>query len=451
MISTVWKSTGRVTFSLAQRLVATLTPRAPSRLVIAAGLVSDLLRPRRDLVIENALLRQQLIVASRSVKRPRVRSAEKLTLLGLCRLLPRWRNALLVIKPETIIRWHREGFRLAWRWRSRSSASAPRVPPETIALIHRMASENALWGAERIRGELLKLGIRVAKRTVQRHMRSVRRRPGGGQRWRTFVHNHASQIWACDFLQVHDIWFRPVFALLMMRLDSREIVHVAVTRNPTQAWTARQLRNATGRCWPRWSRGIAAKQADACCGAMRPSPCRTTTTTTSPTTTSTTTTTSSTTTTTSTTATTTTTSSSTTTTHAPTTTTTLPAGDCGSEPPAATFASIDCRLVALLARVTTESNLGASGPKLVQNLSKAKDAEEAGASACAASDLRLARQRLKQAIRDMIEYAHHLQTLWARKKLPGALRTELLAAGNPIMDDAESLKRTVQCPADAPQ
>jgi hypothetical protein len=100
---------------------------------------------------------------------------------------------------------------------------------------------------------------------------------------------------------------------------------------------------------------------------------------------------------------------------------------------------------------TTESDLGASGPKLVQNLSNAKAAEEAGVSACAASDLKHARRGLKQAIRDMIEYAHHLQTLRARKKLPGALRTDLLAAGNPITDDAKSLKRTVQCPADAPQ
>jgi hypothetical protein len=132
-------------------------------------------------------------------------------------------------------------------------------------------------------------------------------------------------------------------------------------------------------------------------------------------------------------------------------TTTLPAGDCGSEPVAATFASIDCRLVALLARVTTESNLGASGPKLVQNLSKAKDAEAAGASACAASNLKLARQQLKQAIRGLIQYAHHLQTLRARKKLRGGVRTDLLAAGNPITDDAKSLKRTVQCPADAPR
>ena len=101
--------------------------------------------------------------------------------------------------------------------------------------------------------------------------------------------------------------------------------------------------------------------------------------------------------------------------------------------------------------MTGEPDLGASGPKLVQNLSSAKDAEEAGAKACAASDLKRARQRLKQAIQDMIEYAHHLETLRARKKLPGALRTDLLAAGNPITDDAKSLKRTVQCPADAPR
>src|SRR5262249_21272 len=128
-----------------------------------------------------------------------------------------------------------------------------------------------------------------------------------------------------------------------------------------------------------------------------------------------------------------------------------PAGDCGSEPVAATFASIDCRLVALLAQVTTaESDLGTSGPKLVQNVSSAKAAEEAGASACAASDLKHASHGLRQAIRDMIEYAHHLQTLRARKKLPDALRTDLLAPRNPIPDDAKSLKRNVQCPADAP-
>jgi len=172
-----------------------------------------------------------------------------------------------------------------------------------------------------------------------------------------------------------------------------------------------------------------------------------TTITTAPPSTATTTTTSSTRMTTSTTATT---STSTTTTHAPTTTT-LTGEDCGSEPDAATFASIDCRLIALLARVTTESNLGDSGPKLVQNLSRAKEAEEAGGSACAASDRKRARQRLKQTIRDMLQYTHHLQTLRARKKLPGPVRTDLLAAGTPITHAAQSLRRTVQCPADAPR
>ena len=129
----------------------------------------------------------------------------------------------------------------------------------------------------------------------------------------------------------------------------------------------------------------------------------------------------------------------------------LPGGDCASEPAAATFASIDCRLIALLARVTAESSLGASGPKLVKNLSRAKEAEEAGGSACAASDPKHARKRLKQVIRDMIQYAHHLQTNRARKQMPGAVRTDLLAAGTPIADDVKSLQGTVQCPADAPR
>ena len=139
----------------------------------------------------------------------------------------------------------------------------------------------------------------------------------------------------------------------------------------------------------------------------------------------------------------------TTTSVASTTTTTTVASVCEGEPAAPTFASIDCRLVALLARVTAESDLGVFRTKLVENLSKAKDAEEAGDSACTTSDLKRTRQRLKQTIRDLIEYAHHLQTLRARKKLPGALRADLLAEGAPITSDAKSLKRTVQCPADS--
>jgi putative transposase len=122
------------------------------------------------------------------------------------------------VKPDTVLRWHREGFRLLWRWRSRrNKCPISRVDPEVIALIHRMAFENVLWGAERIRGELLKLGIHVAKRTIQRHMNKAR--PPDvprSQRWHTFLQNHV--VWACDFLQTYDIWFRPVFALYFNQL-----------------------------------------------------------------------------------------------------------------------------------------------------------------------------------------------------------------------------------------
>jgi putative transposase len=121
------------------------------------------------------------------------------------------------------------------------------VPAETVALIQRLAAENRLWGAERIRGELLKLGIRVGKRTVQRHLRAARppRPGGGGQTWATFVRNHAESIWACDFLQVVDLGFRPLFAFFIVELGSRRVVHVGVPRHPTDDWVAQQLREAT--------------------------------------------------------------------------------------------------------------------------------------------------------------------------------------------------------------
>ena len=126
--------------------------------------------------------------------------------------LRNWRNTILLVKPETVVRCHQEGFRLFWKSRSRpKSPDTPRLATDTVELIRRMAVENRTWGAERIRGELLKLGIRVTKRTIQRHIRAVRP-PGDGQRWRTFLRNYT--VWACDFLQVYDIWFRPVFAFM---------------------------------------------------------------------------------------------------------------------------------------------------------------------------------------------------------------------------------------------
>jgi transposase InsO family protein len=212
---------------------------------VAGAFIADLTRSRAELVTENALLRQQLIAASRAVKRPALRVHERGLLVLLASLLREWRRALLLVKPETVLRWHREGFRLFWRRKSRSKCpSEPRVAPDVVALIRCMATENRLWGAERIRGELLKLGIRVAKRTVQRYMRGARPAgPRGGQTSRTFVRNHA--VWGCDFLQTYDLWFRPIIAFFIVDVNAKRVVHVAVTRAPTQAWTAQQLRNAT--------------------------------------------------------------------------------------------------------------------------------------------------------------------------------------------------------------
>lgn len=216
-----------------QRLLAFLRPAMDTPV---AGALGDLTRTKAELVAENALLRQQLVVLRRQVRRPALIPADRLRLVLLARLARGWRAALLIVQPETLLRWHRQGFRLLWRVRSTAAMKRPQVSAETVALIKRMAAENRLWGAERLRGELLKLGIRVGKRTVQRHMRAARppRPAGRGQSWATFVRNHADAIWACDFLQVVDLGFRSLFAFCIIELGSRRVVHVGVTRHPTR-------------------------------------------------------------------------------------------------------------------------------------------------------------------------------------------------------------------------
>ena len=227
-----------------QRLLAWLKPATG---VPVAGALGDLARTKAELLAENALLRQQLVVLRRQIKRPALTPADRLRLVLLARLARGWQAALLIVQPDTLLRWHRQGFRLVWRATSAAATQRPQVSAETVALIQRLAGENRLWGAERIRGELLKLGIRVGKRTVQRHMRAARppRPPGRCQTWATFLRNHAHEIWACDFLQVIDLGFRSLFAFFVVDLDSRRVVHVGVTRHPTDAWVAQQLREAT--------------------------------------------------------------------------------------------------------------------------------------------------------------------------------------------------------------
>ena len=180
--------------------------------------LADLSRSKSELIAENALLRQQLIVLRRQVKRPTFSRTDRILLVLLARLVRTWQQALLIVQPDTLLRWHRELFRLYWKRKSKAHAHQPKVASETIALIRQMAKENRLWGAERIRGELLKLGIRVCKRTIQKYMRTVRSHQPRGQTWATFLHTHAAQIWACDFLQVTDLFFRPLFAFFLIEL-----------------------------------------------------------------------------------------------------------------------------------------------------------------------------------------------------------------------------------------
>ncbi len=210
-----------------------------------AGTGTDLARTKRQLIAENALLRQQLLVLRRSAKRPAVTPADRALLVLLAGRIHAWRQALLIVQPETLLRWHRQGFRSFWRRKSRPGPGRPPLSADTVALIRELASDNPLWGAERIRGELSKLGIGVAKRTIQTSLcGSCVPRPRG-QNWATFLHVHAAGIWACDFLPVTDLLFRPLFAFFVIELTTRRVVHVGATRHPTDAWVAQQLREAT--------------------------------------------------------------------------------------------------------------------------------------------------------------------------------------------------------------
>ncbi len=221
-----------------------LWPR-PASATHVAGTGADLLRSRAQLLVENALLRQQLIVLRRGVTRPVVTRTDRALLVLLAGRVRAWRQALLIVRPDTLLRWHRAGLRTFWRWTSRPGPGRPPLPAETVGLIRQMADENLLWGAERIRGELAKLGLRVAKRTIQTYLRGSRGTRPRGQTWATFLRNHADAIWACDFLQVTDALFRPLYAFFVVELATRRVIHVGVTRHPTDTWVAQQLREAT--------------------------------------------------------------------------------------------------------------------------------------------------------------------------------------------------------------
>src|ERR1700719_2457733 len=192
---------------------------------------------------ENAVLRQQLIVLRRKLRgRVKLANSDRWFLVQLYRWFPSILKVLTIIRPETLVRWHRAGFRSYWRWKSRSLGGRPQIEADLRALIRRMSIENPLWGAPRIHGELLKLGLAVAQSSVARYM--VKRRGPPSQEWQTFLCNHAPDIAAMDLFVVPTIGFSLLYAFVIVRLDRRDLVWTNVTTNPTAEWIARQLTEA---------------------------------------------------------------------------------------------------------------------------------------------------------------------------------------------------------------
>jgi len=180
---------------------------------------------------ENATLRHQLVVLRRKLKgRARLTNNDRWFFVQLYRWFPSILPALMIVRPETLVRWHRAGFRRYWRWKSHRRGGRPPIEAELRALIRQMSTENLLWGAPRIQGELLKLGFSVAQSTVAKYM--VKRRGPPSQGWRTFLRNHAPDIAAMDLVVVPTIGFRMLYGFLIMRLDRRDLVWINITSNP---------------------------------------------------------------------------------------------------------------------------------------------------------------------------------------------------------------------------
>jgi len=208
-------------YSLQQRVFATFT------------VVASVFKTSTQLRLENVALRQQLIVLRRSAPtRLKLTTADRIFWLGLSQLWVDWRSYLVIVKPETVVAWHRKGFRLFWRWKSRNGKPGrPGVPQEVRDLIRMMSRNNPRWGAPRIHGELLKLGIEITEPTVANYM--VRSRKPPSQSWRTFVKNHVKSMVSVDFFVVPTVRFQILYVVLVLAHDRRRIVHIGVTEHPT--------------------------------------------------------------------------------------------------------------------------------------------------------------------------------------------------------------------------
>jgi transposase InsO family protein len=209
-------------------------------------LFARIFRSRRDLLLENLALRQQLGVLRQKYPRPHLAAPDKFFWVMLRRLWPGWKRALILVQPETVVHWHRAGFRLYWAWISRRRAHVGRrcVSRELRELIFRMVAENPTWGAPRIHGELKMLGFDISERTVLRWMRRAPRNPEPAKRWTVFLNNHREAIAAMDFFTVPTLTFSVLYCFFVIAHDRRRILHFNVTRHPSSVWVIQQLREA---------------------------------------------------------------------------------------------------------------------------------------------------------------------------------------------------------------
>jgi len=206
----------------------------------------SIINPYIDLALENIVLRQQVTAFKKENPRPKLTNFDRVLWVFIRRSWKRWKNALIFVKPETVIRWHRKGFRLYWRLISNKGKGKDKLwtNKEIRNLVHRMVSDNPTWGAPRIHGELLKLGFHISERTISRFM--PKKEPSGDKikKWLAFLHNHKKGIMAMDFFTIPTLFFRQLYVLFIIHHDMRRIIHFNVTFHPTTEWVTKQIDKA---------------------------------------------------------------------------------------------------------------------------------------------------------------------------------------------------------------
>jgi hypothetical protein len=213
-------------------------------LILILRLAAASLKSRRNLLLENLTLQHQLLVLSRGSKRPCLTPLDRALWIWLSHTWNGWKVSLRILQPDTVIQWHRAGFRLFWRWKSRPRKAGRRtISPDIITLIREMNHANPLWGAPRIHGELLKLGITLAQRTVARYM-VPRSDPRASHNWKAFLRNHLGSMVSVDFLTVPSMTFKVLYVFIVLSHDRRRVLHFNVVESPSAVWTAQQLREA---------------------------------------------------------------------------------------------------------------------------------------------------------------------------------------------------------------